>query len=91
MAFARAQSTGARRLLAAAGLAAVISWLPAVAPAAPRGEPAKSLGKLDEVMIFPGSHYVTPEVRMKEAVTGIAKPDRSVVEGLEQLRRENAK
>jgi len=27
----------------------------------------------------------------KEAVTGIAKPDRSAVEDLEQLRRENAK
>jgi transposase len=27
----------------------------------------------------------------KEAVTGIAKPDRSAAEGLEQLRRENAK
>ena len=27
----------------------------------------------------------------KEAVTGIAKPDRSAVEGLEQLRRENAR
>ena len=27
----------------------------------------------------------------KEAVTGIAKPDRSVAEDLEQLRRENAK
>ena len=27
----------------------------------------------------------------KEAVTGIAKPDRSAAEDLEQLRRENAK
>ena len=27
----------------------------------------------------------------KEAVTGIAKPDRSAVDDLEQLRRENAK
>ncbi|HPQ80294.1 MAG TPA: excinuclease ABC subunit UvrB [bacterium] len=31
----------------------------------------KPLGELTEVAVFPGSHYVTPEEKMKEAVEGI--------------------
>ncbi len=30
-----------------------------------------ALGELQEVIIFPGSHYVTPEEKMKEAIAGI--------------------
>ncbi|HQG14077.1 MAG TPA: excinuclease ABC subunit UvrB, partial [bacterium] len=30
-----------------------------------------AVGELQEVVIFPGSHYVTPEEKMKEAVAGI--------------------